>query len=197
MATNFYDTDAKKEALIREMQGHGFDWEYPGFFCIDVNGLNFTVGIDDDIAPLVCQATTRDGYSIDLGEHGDCKTVAQVLNALARFKADYPGHTPGPWDVLKVEAERNCLVKGKGRKRGQRSQMVAQVWSGDDRSMDVATMNARLIAAAPALLAAAKLALRCGVALHDRKEEATEALREAIEAAEDRKDGEGYIGVKS
>lgn len=64
---------------------------------------------------------------------------------------DLRSRTPGPWTVESDPSCLNALVYGKGRKRGQRKQLVAQVWSGDDCSLDVALKNAHLLAAAPDL----------------------------------------------
>ena len=63
-------------------------------------------------------------------------------------------HTPGPWRYETDEASLNAVVYGKGRIPGQHKQFVAQVWSGTDRTLEVAIENAKLIAAAPDLLAA-------------------------------------------
>ncbi len=54
-------------------------------------------------------------------------------------------HTPTPWHVETDEQSLCAIIYGKGRKRGQRKQHVAQVWSGDDCSLDVAVANAQLI----------------------------------------------------
>lgn len=67
--------------------------------------------------------------------------------------------TPGPWAVESDPSCLNALVYGKGRKRGQRKQLVAQVWSGDDCSLEVALRNAQLISAAPDLAEALKQAM--------------------------------------
>jgi hypothetical protein len=67
--------------------------------------------------------------------------------------------TPGPWTVESDPACLNALVYGKGRKRGQRKQLVAQVWSGDDCSLEVALKNAQIISAAPDMAKALELAL--------------------------------------
>lgn len=66
---------------------------------------------------------------------------------------------PGPWTVESDPECLNALVYGKGRKRGQRKQLVAQVWSGDDCSLDVAIRNAQIISAAPDLAEALRQAL--------------------------------------
>ena len=68
-------------------------------------------------------------------------------------------HTPGPWSYETDDSALNAVVYGKGRKQGQRKQHVAEVWSGDDRSTEVAEANARLIAAAPEMLEAIRKAL--------------------------------------
>lgn len=58
-------------------------------------------------------------------------------------------HTPGPWRIEPDPSQTTCRVYGKGRKPGQHKQHVAEVWSGDDRTMEVTEANARLIAAGP------------------------------------------------
>lgn len=78
--------------------------------------------------------------------------------------------TPGPWTVESDPSCPNALVYGKGRKRGQRKQLVAQVWSGDDCSLEVAIKNAQIISAAPELAEALKQAM--------------ESLRAALGAAQ-------------
>jgi hypothetical protein len=50
----------------------------------------------------------------------------------------------GPYTKEPVPSEAHCLIYGKGRK-GQRRQLVAQVWSGDARSMMVAQHTADFI----------------------------------------------------
>lgn len=67
--------------------------------------------------------------------------------------------TPGPWIAEPSPTELCAFVYGKGRKRGQRRQLVAQVWSGDDCSLEVALKNAQLLSAAPDLAEALELAL--------------------------------------
>ncbi len=175
------------QAIIEQMKQRGFTWEYPGFFAYDVHGLTFTVGIDDPEVPFICQAQTNDGEDLEI-EFGDCATIDEVMKCLAAFKEAHPGPTPGPWEAEAKADESNALVYGRGRKRGQRKQMVAQVWSGDDRSLEVAKANAALIAAAPDLLAAARAARK--LVAHGRtssdEDEVLEILDNAIEKAERR-----------
>jgi hypothetical protein len=55
------------------------------------------------------------------------------------------GHTPLPWTVQSNDPYGDVYVYGRGRKQGRHKQLVAQVWSGVDRSTEVATANADFI----------------------------------------------------
>jgi hypothetical protein len=58
-----------------------------------------------------------------------------------------PVHTPGPWKSEVSPTDLNATV------RGARGAHVATVWSGSNPSLDVVAANAKLIAAAPDMLA--------------------------------------------
>jgi len=71
--------------------------------------------------------------------------------------------TAGTWRAVPCPVECNAQVRAGG--EGAGGQLVAIVWSGRAASLDVATANANLIAAAPDLLAALATLLReqaCG-----------------------------------
>lgn len=59
--------------------------------------------------------------------------------------------TPAPWHVKLDPVTLSASVHGSPRFNGQRRQHVAEVWSGDDCSMEVVKANAALISAAPAM----------------------------------------------
>lgn len=57
-------------------------------------------------------------------------------------------HTPGPWKFVMNDGFMNADIYGKNRNH------TAVVWSGNNPSYEIVQANARLIAAAPDLLAA-------------------------------------------
>ena len=78
-------------------------------------------------------------------------------------------HTPGPWRIKSDPMHFDTLTTVEGGAIGVRKpfgvQMIVQV--GGDSDFQEAEANARLIAAAPDLLAALKVMLRDYTAVHD------------------------------
>jgi hypothetical protein len=66
------------------------------------------------------------------------------------------GHTPGPWIVNPFNAQVDCAVVSK---LGDLLPVAQMLWPADERSEAETEANARLIAAAPDLLAASQYAL--------------------------------------
>lgn len=89
-------------------------------------------------------------------------------------------HTPGPWRVNRKGGSQTTVLSDD-------DLVVATAWSSTYR--DAAEANARLIAAAPDMLAALEDALDAitdGVILPDRRDEAIRVIQAAIDKAEGR-----------
>lgn len=109
----------------------------------------------------------------------------------------FPAHTPGPWKVGQVTSQSatvetvathhvNSMDATSGRDMsGDRTELVARVFTGPALNPGVSQANARLISSAPDLLEAAK---RACSRLHEptKTQEAFDILRAAIKKAEGR-----------
>jgi hypothetical protein len=93
-----------------------------------------------------------------------------------------PKHTPGPWPYTRTGDGKRITI-GAGLVEGPNGYEVAEVYS-DDCDAAEAEANARLIAAAPDLLAALQWVMSAhGEQLHDALAAANEAIARATGAA--------------
>ena len=89
-------------------------------------------------------------------------------------KGKQVSHTPGPWTLDKPEQ------RGIGIREGEDGYIIATVWKDDS---GIHSADARLIAAAPELLEAAKEALTQIMAVHPDWSKAQDNLETAIARA--------------
>jgi hypothetical protein len=84
-------------------------------------------------------------------------------------------HTPGPWRAMSVST---AGAFGSRSVYGPNTAHVAEVWNGGTRDPEVAAANARLIAAAPDLLAV--VATMLGAAEADALDDKSNVWRSAM-----------------
>ncbi len=83
-----------------------------------------------------------------------------IPNAWPGLNRELPKHTPGPWIYSEADDQIHAASTGLGtyKKGGTIAVAIVSTWGGEPPLQEAAA-NARLIAAAPELLAALELAL--------------------------------------